>query len=227
MARGCANPSSHMGDREPVGSRARALLTWLGLAAALAVAFLLDGVVMAAVKPLHDGAVAELINDTIRWLGTGYVQAASLLVAIGVGACLRRPLLGAAAWTLFCFAVSGASALILKGLVHRPRPWTEASTQGWSDYLTNSEFHSFPSGESTTTFAVAAALAWSYPRWRAPLFGVAAAIAAARVVVGVHYPSDVVAGALLGVGVAELVRRAVRRKRRGGSGAEPEQAPTA
>jgi membrane-associated phospholipid phosphatase len=195
----------------------RQLILWAALAIALALAFLIDGLVMEAVAPLHGSSLAEFLGNTVRWVGIGYAQVAALLLLIVVGALFRLRALPAGAWALLSFAASGIAATILKVLVHRPRPWSEALPANWSEYLHNSEFHSFPSGESTTTFAIAAMLAWWYPAWRLPLFTVAAVVAVARVLVGSHYPSDVVAGALLGIAVAQLLIRSAERKRRRGS----------
>lgn len=61
---------------------------------------------------------------------------------------------------------------------------------------------SYPSAHASTSFAGARALA---PAWPSPvLYATAAAMAISRVYVGVHYPSDIVAGAALGAAVAEL-----------------------
>jgi undecaprenyl-diphosphatase len=61
---------------------------------------------------------------------------------------------------------------------------------------------SYPSAHASTSFAGARALARMWPA--APLYAGALAMALSRPYVGVHYPSDVVAGAVLGTAVAEL-----------------------
>jgi membrane-associated phospholipid phosphatase len=61
---------------------------------------------------------------------------------------------------------------------------------------------SFPSGHAAIAFACATVLAWARPRLAVPLYLLAAAIAWSRVYVGVHWPLDVLGGAVLGVLVA-------------------------
>jgi undecaprenyl-diphosphatase len=65
---------------------------------------------------------------------------------------------------------------------------------------------SFPSGHSATSFACAYVLARAAPRFAIPLFVLAALIAISRMYVGVHYPIDVLVGALIGLGVARALR---------------------
>ena len=62
---------------------------------------------------------------------------------------------------------------------------------------------SYPSAHATTSFAGAAALSRALPA--APLYALAVAMAFTRPYLGVHYPSDVVAGALLGSALEKLV----------------------
>jgi membrane-associated phospholipid phosphatase len=72
--------------------------------------------------------------------------------------------------------------------------------------------HSFPSGHTATSFAGATALSLVYPRGTPAFFLLAAAIAYSRLYVGVHFPLDVVGGAVIGVATALLLLAVVRRR---------------
>lgn len=94
-----------------------------------------------------------------------------------------------------------------KVIVRRHRPFEHQlgpPTSSWS----------FPSGHSATSFACATVLSAFAPRWRVPFFLLATLIALSRLYNGVHYPTDVVAGALLGVLTALLLLEAARRRSR-------------
>jgi membrane-associated phospholipid phosphatase len=67
---------------------------------------------------------------------------------------------------------------------------------------------SFPSAHAATSFAGAARLSALAPRASAPLYGAAALMALTRPYLGVHYPSDVVAGAIVGLAVANALEAA-------------------
>jgi len=69
----------------------------------------------------------------------------------------------------------------------------------------------FPSGHTSTAFACATVLAWASPRLRIPVFVLAAAIGWSRVYVGVHWPLDVLGGALLGGLIGTLLVFLARR----------------
>jgi undecaprenyl-diphosphatase len=76
---------------------------------------------------------------------------------------------------------------------------------------------SFPSGHTSTSFACAYVISRLAPRLTTPVFVLAALIGFSRVYVGVHYPLDVVAGAIFGLIVARallMLLTALQRSRR-------------
>jgi undecaprenyl-diphosphatase len=96
-------------------------------------------------------------------------------------------------------AVTAGVALFmgLKRTFRRSRP-SELGPHCWSDLLPPDQF-SFPSGHTITAFAMAASLTPFYPGLLIPLSFCAASVAASRVVLGMHYLTDVIAGAGIGI----------------------------
>jgi undecaprenyl-diphosphatase len=84
----------------------------------------------------------------------------------------------------------------LKTLVGRLRP-RDIEPHCWAHIVTRDRF-SFPSGHSTTAFAVALSLGSFYPEIMPVLLLLAANVAISRVVIGMHYLSDVLAGSGMG-----------------------------
>jgi undecaprenyl-diphosphatase len=85
---------------------------------------------------------------------------------------------------------------LLKTMVKRRRP-CHIEPHSWSHLLPPDQF-SFPSGHSLTAFAVATSLGQFYPYALPTLLLCAASIAISRVVLGMHFLSDVIAGSLIG-----------------------------
>jgi membrane-associated phospholipid phosphatase len=143
--------------------------------------------------PLNDFFVAL---GTVEKLGAIWV-----LCAVALGIVLRWGALP----TVVLAAVTGLATLIadsitfgLKDLVHRTRPF-DAHPAIHPLYVVHSS--SFPAGHGATAFAGAVLLSYVALRL-APLFlGLAVAIGFSRVYDGVHYPTDVLAGAAIGVAV--------------------------
>jgi undecaprenyl-diphosphatase len=107
-------------------------------------------------------------------------------------------------------AVAAGIALFLelKRVFKRKRP-CEMEPHCWAELLPPDQF-SFPSGHTITAFAVTAALAGFYPEMLPGLLFCAISIAASRVVLGMHFLSDVLAGAALGATLGALATALVR-----------------
>lgn len=92
---------------------------------------------------------------------------------------------------------------ILKHIIQRPRPFL--SLEGVNLLVTSPGSFSFPSGHTASAFASSLVIARKIPRLAWPLILLAVLMAFSRVYVGVHYPLDILGGALLGAICARLV----------------------
>lgn len=107
----------------------------------------------------------------------------------------------------YLFWVTTVSALtarfgvteIIRFFYHRPRPF--AAFPQIHALFTDTEW-SFPSGHATFFFAMAAALYLYNKKWGVGFFIATLAVTISRVVAGVHYPSDILGGAGIGIAVA-------------------------
>lgn len=105
-------------------------------------------------------------------------------------------------------AVPGLMTNLGKRLVGRGRP-TEFDTSGafsFKSILNDWTFQSFPSGHSATAIGMAFTIGFLWPRAFMPLLILGIAVAISRVPVGMHYPTDVFAGCVVGMLGAYLVR---------------------
>ncbi|WP_328537106.1 phosphatase PAP2 family protein [Streptomyces sp. NBC_00344] len=139
----------------------------------------------------------------LSWSG----EHGALWLAAGlVGALADRECRGA--W-LRATALIGAAHLAsmgVKRVVRRPRPRTPAGPP----LVRTAGRHSFPSSHASSAAAAAVALGGLRPAGRHLVPPLAAAMCVSRLVVGVHYPTDVAAGALLGGLTARLGARWMR-----------------
>jgi membrane-associated phospholipid phosphatase len=97
--------------------------------------------------------------------------------------------------------VDGIMTYGLKKAFHRPRPYS--TFNDITAYGTETSL-SFPSGHTSLAFTTATALSLKYPKWYiiAPSFLWAGSVGYSRMNLGMHYPTDVLAGAFLGAGSA-------------------------
>ena len=100
---------------------------------------------------------------------------------------------------------SAAVNLGIKPLARRPRPARAEPAPFGDRYVPMPTSTSFPSGHAASAFAFASAIARETPRLAVPIGLLAGAVAHSRVHTGVHYPSDVVIGSILGAGTAAMV----------------------
>ena len=132
----------------------------------------------------------------------GTLGAVWIVIALVLAVLWRRP------WILVAVVAADLAADVLaalgKSIVARHRPFVHQLGPPTTT-------HSFPSGHAATSFACATVLAAVAPRLRVPLFALATLIALSRLYNGVHFPLDVIAGALLGVATALLLLAGARR----------------
>jgi undecaprenyl-diphosphatase len=163
-----------------------------------------DAAELTLCRYLNRSSRVSLVRDGFRavsWLGDGWVWYAVMLalpVAYGMD--------GAQAALQMVF--TGAAGLLVYKLIKnravRERPYiTHSAIECASAPL---DRYSFPSGHTLHAVSFTVLLANQFPEWTGPLAALALLIALSRVILGLHYPTDVAAGAVLGVtlGTASL-----------------------
>lgn len=139
----------------------------------------------------------RLVSSVLAHSGDSWFWGLGLAAVLWRGDAVWR------AWAIRLLVAIGALALVVLGLkllIRRRRPPGD-----WGAVYRNTDPHSFPSGHAARAVLLALLMtAWG-PAWAAPLALLwAPLVALARVALGVHYLSDVIAGGLLGL-VAALV----------------------
>lgn len=96
------------------------------------------------------------------------------------------------------------TSTVLKYSINRDRPFEKYPLVFNKDI--NASSPSFPSGHTSSAFATATSLSLAFPKWYVivPSYAWASSVGYSRMHFGVHYPSDVLAGAVIGAGTAYL-----------------------
>ena len=137
----------------------------------------------------------------VRWTsrtGDGYAQV-GVPGALWFGGGDARALALQIAWL---FALERCLYWITKNGLRRRRP--PESLPAFTSMIVASDRFSFPSGHTSAAFLLAALVHAQAPSLGGFAFAWASAVGASRVALGVHFPSDVLAGAALGLSIAEL-----------------------
>ncbi|MDC2979171.1 phosphatase PAP2 family protein [Pelagibacteraceae bacterium] len=116
--------------------------------------------------------------------------------------------------SFFYILVVGIVTQILKHIVGRPRPNHTNFEEpfDFSFFTFDSSFHSFPSGHSSTIFIVCFILAATFPKLKYFFYFLASVIALSRVVVGAHFFTDIVAGAMLALISFKIINTILEKK---------------
>lgn len=125
-----------------------------------------------------------------------------LYIAVGVTLLLFGGEVGRAFFfaTLLAYGFDVSLYLLIKNTIKRDRPTERLDF--YDAWVTPSDKFSFPSGHTAAAFVFAAMVLNFYPLYAPLLLGWAALVGISRVLLGVHYPSDIVAGMVLGLGSA-------------------------
>ncbi|MGN6420868.1 MAG: phosphatase PAP2 family protein [Pseudobacter sp.] len=141
----------------------------------------------------------------LDWLFTHYTNLGDgivvLILVVGYFLSKKRSL---ALKVLATFLLSGLAVQILKELFHAPRPktfFTENFYRHFIEGVTHGGYASFPSGHTTTAFAVAAILSFNTNKTPVCIisFWAAALVGYSRIYLGQHFLEDVIAGIITGV----------------------------
>ncbi len=159
-----------------------------------------------AANPVFD-AVMPVITERVYFIGP--LVALWLVLFWRAG---RRGRIVAFLTLLVITAGDQLSAHVLKPIFGRERP--PYALESVRLLVDTTRSFSFPSAHATNSFAVASFVSSFYPATRFPLYVLAVLIGYSRVYVGVHYPLDMLGGAVLGLAIglscAALARRALR-----------------
>jgi undecaprenyl-diphosphatase len=162
---------------------------------------------------MHAANMLFVRHDAIEDPVVAYVNAAELLFAamlavafLLVGGHRRRATQRAAVAAGLSAGVALAIGQVVARLVDRPRPFV-ADPGAVHLFAHHVADPGFPSDHATAAFAIGVALLLRQRTWGIVVLVLASILAFGRVAMGVHYPSDVLAGALLGTLVAVALHR--------------------
>jgi len=148
----------------------------------------------------HRWYVLDQTMPILTLFGDG-ITLLCFMAVLYLSACSRKRSIALNSFAAYCWV--GVLVQIVKYAVHRLRPPAvvpDIHILGPALYT-----NSFPSGHTAAAFAVATVLASYYPQYRYLLFAIAVLVGYSRIYLGVHFPLDVLFGALSGVALGRWV----------------------
>ncbi len=160
-------------------------------------------------------ATSARIGDNVTQLGSGYLTVALVggMYVYGEvadnGKAVETALL-----SVESFALTGVFVQVIKRTTGRHRPYTGDPYNTWSGPTMNSSYDSFPSGHSSSAFAVASVIATEYDNYIVPpiAYTVAAITGYNRMQHNAHWASDVFVGAAIGYFTGKAIVASHRKK---------------
>lgn len=154
----------------------------------------------------HSVPVLQLISDTTTFVSIAMVLPVIIISFVKRSKPARMQFIILITVLLTVLAVTQG----LKALIDRDRPFT---TYPYIEKLSSGGDSSFPSGHTLEAFAMAAAISLLFSRKKiiVPVYIWALLVAYSRMALGVHYPSDVLAGILIGTFIGWVVPRVFRK----------------
>jgi undecaprenyl-diphosphatase len=156
-------------------------------------------------NPVTDLLMPFITDLNQTWIGRVIIVSAWVLLILRGG----KPGRAAALLVVLVVAVGDHfSSNVIKQIFGRPRPCHVVDgavvIEGVRLLVGCGGGYAFPSSHAVNNFAAATFLSGYYPKASRYLFGYAALVALSRVFVGVHYPSDIAGGAIIGMAVGWL-----------------------
>jgi undecaprenyl-diphosphatase len=144
-------------------------------------------------NPVLDAVMLVITNIATLYIGVP-------VIAVLIYFSRQRKIL----WDLGTALVIGIIIVwLLKVLIARPRPEDILNISFWA----SAEFTSFPSDHAATAFLMFGVIGHYLRNWKNRLYLLAILIGVSRIYLGVHYPTDVLAGAFIGILVSQLVMK--------------------
>jgi membrane-associated phospholipid phosphatase len=187
----------------------------IGLGILFLFIFCLDQVVMSWVRDFHRSRFSgrplfDILNRGVEIMGQGNTLTVTLLVCYGIGKFYSKRLYEAAKYSLMGFITSGLVVQILKYLIGRGRPRLTSHLDHVNSLIfigptLQKKYNAMPSGHAAAAFCVAYLFSKFFPRYKAIFYLLAISVGLHRMEELAHFPSDILAGAFIGLIVGRVI----------------------